>query len=81
MGVAIENANGMSKAYSDNQESLTKAMINQSMRISKIENMQYKLSYLMSSSFTGKNLYEKTPGDGDWQQDPLDTQVTLNLQL
>eukprot|EP00356_Strombidium_inclinatum_P002747 CAMPEP_0170479130 /NCGR_PEP_ID=MMETSP0208-20121228/467_1 /TAXON_ID=197538 /ORGANISM="Strombidium inclinatum, Strain S3" /LENGTH=63 /DNA_ID=CAMNT_0010751475 /DNA_START=201 /DNA_END=393 /DNA_ORIENTATION=+ len=34
MGVAIENANGITKSYGDNQEVLVKAMVNQSMRIS-----------------------------------------------
>ena len=43
------------------------------MRISKIENMHYKLSYIMASSFTGKDMYQTEDGDDNWMQEPLDT--------
>ena len=62
MGVAIENSNGIVKAFNENQEQLVKAQINQSMRISSIDSVNYKLSYLMSSSMTGKNLLETEEG-------------------
>ena len=78
MGVAIENSNGMVKAFNENQEQLVKAQINQSMRISSIDSVNYKLSYLMSSSMTGKNLLETEEG---LFQEPIDVQVTLNVGL
>ena len=78
MGVAIENSNGIVKAFNENQEQLVKARINQSMRISSIDSLDYKLSYLMSSSLTGKNLVETEQG---LFQEPLDVQVTLNVGL
>ena len=81
MGLAIENSNVITKMYNENQDMLVKAMTNQYMRVTKIQNVHYKLSYIMSSSFTGKELYETEEGDGNWVQEPLDTQVTLNLQL
>ena len=79
MGLAIENANVITKSYSENQDLLKKSMANQSMRISKIENLNYKLSYVMASSYTGKNVYETEEGSGNWVQEPLDTEITLNF--
>ena len=79
MGLAIENANVITKSYAENQDLLKKSMANQSMRISKIENLNYKLSYVMASSYTGKNVYETEEGSGNWVQEPLDTEVTLNF--
>ena len=48
------------------------------MRISSIDSVNYKLSYLMSSSMTGKNLLETEEG---LFQEPIDVQVTLNIGL
>ena len=62
MGVAIENSNGIVKAYNENQDQLVKAQINKSLRVSQIDNVNYKLSYLMSSSMTGKKLIETEEG-------------------
>lgn len=78
MGVAIENSNGIVKAFNENQEQLVKAKINQSMRVSSIDSLNYKLSYLMSSSITGKSLVESDQGTF---QEPLDIQVTINVTL
>ena len=75
MGVAIENSNGIIKAYSESQDQLVKARISGSMRISSMDSLSYKLSYLMSSSITGKNVAEE-----DYQE-PLDVQVTLNIGI
>ena len=79
MGLAIENSNVITKSFSENQDLLKKSMANQTMRISKLENLNYKLSYIMASSYSGKNLYEAEEGSGNWVQEPLDTEVTLNL--
>ena len=65
MGVAIENANAMTKAFGENQDSLVKSMKNQTMRISTIEDVNYKISYLMSSSVTGKRLVQHDPSSED----------------
>ena len=62
MGVAIENSNGIVKAFNESQEHLVKSRITQIMRISSIDSVSYKLSYLMSSSLTGKNLVEMEEG-------------------
>ena len=43
--------------------------------------MQYKLSYLMSSSLTGKNAFLVAEDSQEVAIEPLDLQVTLNLQL
>ena len=56
MGVAIESSNVFTKAYSDNQEALVRSQKNQTLRLSSLNEMQYKLSYVMASSMTGKNL-------------------------
>ena len=81
MGVAIENANSITKSYNENQDQLVKSMKNQSMRVSSLEDMSYKLSFLMASSMTGKNLKPIAEGSEEVFQEPLDTQVTINLTL
>ena len=81
MGMAVESANGVIKVYSDNQEQLVKSMKNQTLRLSSLNDMQYKLSYLMASSMTGKKLTPVAEGSEDLVQEPLDIQVTLNLNM
>ena len=81
MGVAIENANSITKSYNENQDQLVKSMKNQTMRVSSLEDMSYKLSFLMASSMTGKNLKPIAEGSEEVFQEPLDTQVTINLTL
>ena len=54
MGVAIESSNGITKAFAENQDHLVKAMKNQTLRVSALSDLNYKLSYLMASSMTGK---------------------------
>ena len=68
MGVAIENANSITKSFAENQENLVKSLKMQSMRISSIEDINYKLSYLMSSSLTGKKMEAITEGSEDLTQ-------------
>ena len=48
-------------------------MKNQTMRISSLEEMHYKLSFLMASSMTGKNLKPIAEGSGEMYQEPLAT--------
>ena len=51
------------------------------MRISQVNNIQYKLSYLMASSMTGKKLTPEEEGSEQMIQEPLDMQVNLNITL
>ena len=81
MGVAIENSNSICKAYTDNQDQLVKSQINQSLRISQITRVDYKISCLMSSSYTGKKLTEQVEGSEELFMEPLSTQVTMNINL
>ena len=59
MGVAVDNAGEIMKAFTNNHELLVKTMQQQSMRISKLENVDYKISLVMASSMSGKKLVEK----------------------
>ena len=81
MGVAIESSNSICKAYADNQDQLVKSQINQSLRISQITRVDYKISCLMSSSYTGKKLTEQVEGSEELYMEPLSTQVTMNINL
>ena len=73
LGVAIENSNSICKAYADNQDQLVKSQINQSLRISQITRVDYKISCLMSSSYTGKKLTEHVEGSEELFMEPLST--------
>lgn len=53
MGIAIENANAIVKAYIDSFESLCKALKSQTLKVSQIKGMQYKLNYIFASSQSG----------------------------
>jgi hypothetical protein len=53
MGVAIENANAIVKVYVESGESIFKVQKANSMRVSRIEGLDYSLSFLMGSSTTG----------------------------
>ena len=50
MGIAIENANAIVKSYTDNFDSLCKSLKAQTFKVSQIQGMQYKLSYIFASS-------------------------------
>ena len=56
LGVEVDNSNAIETAYSPHKEQLVKAMAARTMRISQLDAMQYKLSYIMSSSQSGKNV-------------------------
>lgn len=53
MGVAIENANALVKVVNEQGNALTLAMKHDSLRLSKIESVQYSLSYIMATSASG----------------------------
>lgn len=50
MGIAIENANAIVKVYNENYQNLCIALKSQTLKVSSIKGMQYKLSYLFASS-------------------------------
>ena len=62
MGVELEHSDIIVQVYLENQDQLVKSQISQSMRISSIAKIDYKLSYLMASSMTGKKLLEQEEG-------------------
>lgn len=53
MGVAIENANTLSKIYSDQGEVLGRALRAESLRVSQLADCHYSVSYLMATSASG----------------------------
>ena len=62
MGVELEHSDIIVQVYLENQDQLVKSQKSQSMRISQINKIEYKLSYLMSSSMTGKKLIQQEEG-------------------
>ena len=62
MGVELEHSDIIVQVYIENQDQLVKSQKSQSMRISQINKIEYKLSYLMSSSMTGKKLIQQEEG-------------------
>ena len=50
MGIAIENANALVKVYTENMDNLQKTLKQQTLKISQIDSINYKLSYLFGSS-------------------------------
>ena len=71
MGVAIENANGLVKVYTEHMDSMGKALAANSLKVSSIEGLNYSLSYLMGSSSGG------AATDGV----PLDVAVNMNIDI
>ena len=53
MGISIDNSNAVVKVYTENQDALLKALKNATFKVSKIDGMNYKLSYLFASSSSG----------------------------
>jgi len=63
------------KVYLDSAENLGKALKAQSMKVSELKGLQYKLSYVFATSASGQG---SQPGGAP---NPLDTVVQLNLNL
>ncbi len=53
MGIAIENANAIVKIYQENQDSLVKALRQQTLRVSQINSMTYKVNHIFATSASG----------------------------
>lgn len=74
MGVAIENANALVKMLTEQIEQLTKALKNDSLRISQVQGMQYSISLIMATSSSGSDVSEQGIA-------PLDASVSINLEI
>ena len=53
MGIAIENAQAIVKIYQENLENLVKSLRQQSLRVSQINEMTYKVNHIFASSGSG----------------------------
>jgi len=74
MGVAIENANGLVKSYAENLSQIQDRLKNESLKVSQLDSLQYKLSYIFATSKSGHNV-------GAAGTEPLTTAVTLRIDL
>ncbi len=76
MGIAIENANAIVKIYQENQDSLVKSLRQQTLRISQINSMTYKVNHIFASSASGIGQNQSTGA-----LEPLNTVVTLGIDM
>ena len=53
IGINLDNGSVISKFYSENMDALQRALKQQSFKISQIDGMNYKLSYLFACSASG----------------------------
>ena len=75
MGVAIENANALVKAFSEQQEGMARHLRQNSLRVSQIVDMDYSISYVLATSAAGV----ETSQDGGCE--PLDINVGMNIDI
>ena len=76
MGIAIENANAIVKIYQENQENLVKSLRQQTLRVSQINSMSYKVNHIFATSASGIG-QSVTTGI----LEPLTTGVTLGIDM
>lgn len=76
MGVAIENANALVKAFNEQHEGIARQLRTNSLRVSQIVDMDYSVSYLLASSASGVQASAETGGC-----EPLDISVGMNIDL
>ena len=74
MGVAIENANAITKVFTEQSVNIAAVMKDNSFRVSQVDGMQYSLSYLVATSMGGG----KTSETGS---EPIDITVSMNIDL
>ena len=53
MGVAIENANALVKAFNENNEGIARQLRMNSLRVSQIVDIDYSISYVLATSAGG----------------------------
>ena len=75
MGVAIENANAITKTYAEQQEAFGKVMKQNALRVSQIDSINYSLTYLVASSMGGARVSEAGAAQ------PFDVAVTMNIDI
>ncbi len=75
MGIAIENVTALVKVYQDNKETLMEALVGSSFKVSRIEDLQYKISYMLASSSSGFAI------SSEGAAEPLETIVTVNMKV
>lgn len=76
MGIAIENSNAIVKIYQENQENLVKALRQQTLRVSQINSMSYKVNHIFATSASGIGQSQTTG-----QLEPLTSVVTLGIDM
>lgn len=76
MGIAIENSNAIVKLYQENQENLVKALRQQTLRVSQINSMSYKVNHIFATSASGIGQSQTTG-----QLEPLTSVVTLGIDM
>lgn len=76
MGIAIENSNAIVKIYQENQENLVKALRQQTLRVSQINSMSYKVNHIFATSASGIGQSQITG-----QLEPLTSVVTLGIDM
>ncbi|CDW84594.1 comm domain-containing protein 4 [Stylonychia lemnae] len=76
IGIAIENAQVLVKTYVENMDALQKSLKAQSFKVSQIDGMNYKLSYLFANSSSGQAQNLQTG-----ELEALDTIVTVGLDI
>jgi len=75
MGVAIENATTIVKAFTEGQEALSRGLKAESLRVSQVKDVQYGVQYIMATSASGTH---KTDVHN---VRPLDISVQMTLEL
>lgn len=76
MGIAIENSNAIVKLYQENQENLVKSLRQQTLRVSQINSMSYKVNHIFATSASGIGQSQTTG-----QLEPLTSVVTLGIDM
>ena len=76
MGIAIENSNAIVKIYQENQENLVKSLRQQTLRVSQINSMSYKVNHIFATSSSGIGQSQTTG-----TIEPLTSVVTLGIDL
>lgn len=76
MGIAIENSNAIVKLYQENQENLVKSLRQQTLRVSQINSMSYKVNHIFATSASGIGQSQTTG-----TLEPLTSVVTLGIDM
>lgn len=75
MGVAIENANALVKAFNENNEGIARQLRMNSLRVSQIVDIDYSISYVLATSAGG------VQNSAEGATEPLDINVGMHIDL